>query len=250
MLPLTKVMHLPDDVERFGRWTRNLLDQTPNLLDGQHPARFWEYGMALQAIAQWQLAHTLSRAQEIPGQEWLPPPVVSPLLQILDAGGASSNFWVALSAVGAVTRVDPLPAQGGLTYSMDLAAYAQERHLPFDVVTAISVIEHIPDVQERPGAQTPLTQFLAAAHTLLRPGGLFVLTTDYWDAEGPDVAHFHWMRERIYNPVSFQGLIDRVRKLGFRLFGESDPTWYGPQVYEYAMASLVLVKEEVPQHGT
>ena len=110
------------------------------------------------------------------------------------------------------------------------------------MITSISVIEHIPDTA-KPGHPTPLTWFLDAAHRLLRPGGLLVLTTDYWDAIGPDTAHFHWMRDRIYNPESLQALERRCRRIGFVPYGGTDRTWHGPQLYDYAMASLVLTKE-------
>jgi hypothetical protein len=238
MIPLNKIMHMPADLKRFGGIALAPLVQHRDLLDGQHEARRWEYGMALEAIGRW----------------WLGQPdyTTRDPLQILDAGGASSNFWKALTEFTSepILRVDPLfVGQHAIgqqaMFVGDLAQFAGgwSRALDqMDIITSISVIEHIRDVAA-PGTKTPLTLFLEAAHRILCPGGLLVLTTDYWNAEGPDTAHFHWMRERIYNPDSLRRLEARCHKIGFTTFGGVDRTWHGPQLYDYAMASLVLTKE-------
>lgn len=238
MIPLTKIMHAPDDFQALSPFVQDILQRDGETLRAnQHEARLWEYAMALESILQWQTVNVIEAG----------PPT------ILDAGGASSNLWIGLLNFTSETIrvVDPLcvnePA-GQVRYLPQTlteyeAAAVENRIAPCDVITCISVIEHIPDANGRPGRKTDLTLFLEAAHRLLRPGGLLVLTTDYWNAEGLDVAHFHWMRERIYNPTTLKALRVRLKEMGFVTFGGADLKWHGPQVYDYAMAAMAFIKK-------
>lgn len=226
--PTSKVMDPMDFVELSNTVAR--IDADPLILSGQHPIRRWEYAMALHAIHEWLWA---TAAQAGPDD---PPPAIA------DLGGAGSNFWQALTPLSPtpITVIDEkLPGtqfvdlHPSLLYIRGTAEHAAPRFTEaFDILTCISVVEHV--VQVRP--------FLKALHTLLRPGGLLVLTTDYWDCEGPDTAHFHWMRERIYNVETLRGLRGGLWELGFRMFGQADWHYTGPQVYDYSVASLTMVK--------
>lgn len=237
MLPLSAYLDLTA-LPRFSHPTRRLL-QIPDLLANQHEARAWEYGIALEAIGQWRNLHTFAAGSGLQASGIAP-------LEILDAGAATSNLWKALRAFTTrpITRVDPLFAdppvglegEGHSDLKADLAAVAQGVRAPYDVLTCISVIEHIPE--------TAMEATLQAMATLLRPGGLLVLTTDAWDQDGPDTAHFHWMRERIYGPAALQVLRGQLTLLGFEPFGEVDYAYPGPQVYDYSFASIVMVKGE------
>lgn len=203
------------------------VDRYPDALAGQHPIRRWEYALALAAIDQWQEGQLDQREP----------------FQICDVGGAGSNFWQVLSSLTTsnILVLDPdVPGpssrpfgQGVETISLSVEEYV--RTYPYacvDILTCISVLEHVPDV----------IPFLRACHALLKPGGLLVLTMDYREQEGPDTAHFHWMRERIFTPSLVQGLLIDLDLIGLRLLGAADWTYGGPHVYDYSIASLVMVK--------
>lgn len=223
-LPLTKVLDPgdydhPDLQAALARVDR--LAAT-GALAGQHPHRRWEYALAMAAIDQW-ASHP---ATPLPQQPY----------RIYDVGGAGSPFATLLEHGPIPARVHVVDPTTNTTVE-----YAAEQRLypPAEVITAISVIEHVP--QPRP--------FLRACVDLLAPGGLLVLTADYWDSEGPDVAHCHWMRARIYHRETWSDVIAHLRGLGLRRWGGCDWTYHGPQVYDYSFVSLVMRKPLDGQQG-
>lgn len=180
-------------------------------LEGQHPLRQWEYAMALHALRCWY-------SEQMPAA-----------FRLLDVGGAGSGFAARLQTIypeATIQIIDPR-----CSYTIEASA------LPdgcCQVLTALSVLEHIPSPKP----------FLRACARHLAPGGLCFLTVDYWNCEGPDTAHFHWMRERIYNRDSFTDVLTFCReKLGLRRFGAADWTYHGNHVYNYTFCSLALRKE-------
>ncbi len=230
LLPASKVCDLKGDAPLLAD-AYQTLDRYPDLLAGQHQIRQWEYGMALHTIRGYmdaQLRHDSG---------WGPP-------RFLDVGGAGSHFWQPLMDLSSedVWIVDPAmdPSQSfpGQTqpcrHTIEEIA-ANMAHGQFDVITAISVIEHVEEVRA----------FFRACHMLLRPGGLLFLTMDYWDVEGEDLAHFHWMRTRIYNADRVRRLAADLRELGYKSYGTADWAYHGPQVYDYSVASLAMLKREV-----
>ena len=190
--------------------------------------------MALYAIQGWYQAQVSQVTQ-----------VGIPPFQICDVGGAGSNFWQVLAGLTSepVVVVDPTTTQqtlrghlGGVGEVIKdsvehFVTYAH--HGQFDILTCISVIEHVEEVRK----------FFRACHMLLKPGGLLFLTTDYWDAEGDDTAHFHWMRKRIYNDERMRTLLGGLRELGYASLGQADWSYKGPQVYDYSIASAAMVKK-------
>lgn len=225
-LPFSKAADLEGDTGQLAPYVAQVL-ACPDALNGQHDIRRWEYAMALRAIDAWDL-----RGEHQGGAP----------LEICDVGGGGSNFWQLLAQLTSedIVLVDPNtgqppPGQVQWIHSRLEEFAAISRHSRFDFLTCISVIEHIPDAALRP--------FFRACQMLLKPGGLLILTTDYWDAEGPDVAHFHWMRERIYNAERVRKLLVGLRELGFRSFGEADWSFHGPQCYDYSVASIVVTKK-------
>lgn len=222
--PLSKFMDLERDRHALAAPLAQVA--AARATDGQHPARAWEYAMALHTLAAW-TAH----------QTTLTVP-----LALADVGGAGSRFAVALeTSLRALTHpvliIDPnlppeIPAAAG--YKGTIEAFADTQpHPAFDALFALSVLEHVP---------TP-RPFLRACRQLLKPDGLLFLTVDAWNSEGPDTAHFSWMRERIYNPDSITKVQQDLREMGFRSFGRSDWTYPGDQLYgSYTFASIAMVR--------
>lgn len=226
VLPFSKACDLLGDAAALAPFYEQI-DRCPDALAGQHPIRRWEYATALYTMQVWQ--ENQGQGDGHPGTP----------LQICDVGGAGSNFWKVLAGLTSETVivVDPSTVRVEDHQAVFLTASAEDYaanapHDQFDVLTCISVIEHVRD----------LRPFFRACRMLLKPGGLLFLTTDYWDADGEDTAHFHWMRERIYNAGSIRSLLRSLRDLGYRSFGTSDWTYAGAQVYNYSVASLAVVK--------
>jgi hypothetical protein len=176
----------------------------------QHPARRWEYAMALRAAGQVERAGHLPR-------------------MALDIGGAGSPLHRILDRAGFFCHVvDP-------QMGMDLAgAVAAGMRAPF--VTCVSVIEHTP----------VLERFLLDLREVVEEGGVLFLTADIWDqAEGvEDTADCHWMRERIFTPAQWDRLSRWFVARGFDLVGGVDWTYHGDHLGEgdegYSFASMAL----------
>ena len=230
-LPYSKVCNLPGDAEQLAPFSA-MVDRYPDALAGQHAIRRWEYAMALRTIDGWVNGPIVH------------PPYTGDPLQICDVGGAGSNFWQVLTGVtsediividAALTTLPAGQVLGiqGTVEEVAAGSAPIARHGQFDILTCISVIEHVEEVRK----------FFRACHMLLKPGGLLFLTTDYWDAEGDDTAHFHWMRKRIYNDERMRTLLGGLRELGYASFGQADWAYHGPQVYDYAVCSAAMVKK-------
>jgi hypothetical protein len=179
-------------------------------VDGQHPHRRWEYGLALHSVWRW---------VEARGRQ--------PAGECYDIGGAGSHFADMLNSWchQAVLVIDPR-----VSFSLD--AFCGPGARLTDVVTCLSVIEHV----------ETLDPFLYYLSCLVAPGGLLVLTFDYWNRCGPDTAQNHHLRERIFCPQSLARLRNTCAPLHLTTFGGFDPTWHGVQVHDYTVASLVLEK--------
>lgn len=198
---------------------------TSEILDGQHPIRAWEYSQALKALDLWIGLHD---------------PLES--LLIADIGGAGSHFWHTFRhyTTKPATAIDPnhvwsSAEEAALFFRDTLGAFkAQSPDQQFDVVFCLSVIEHIPSGE--------LQQFEKDLCSLVKPGGLLVLTCDVGE-QHPDQYHFHWMRERIYTPAGLAALAIVLQgSYGMQPLTPSEFRWEGPTVYDYSVASLAMVK--------
>ncbi len=207
MIPLTKTLHAEDYLilERELRIVDRFFEKEAE----QHPQRRWEYAMALRAARTWGKTHTRRLAIDVGGSG-------SPLRHMLAEAGFSCIV------------VDPKE-------SVSLAeAYVTK--IASDFVTCVSVIEHVQDI----------LCFVNDLARVVRPSGALFLTTDIWDPpveSTRDAAHFHWMRERIFTPKTWQMLAEEFRTKGFSYLGEQDWEYHGNQVYDYSFASVALVKE-------
>lgn len=223
-------------------------------LTGQHPMRRWEYGMALTALETWEAEQPPCAADTNGDRNCGQRHCLTCRRNFIDVGGAGSPFSTLLPKDAQIMVLDPaLPdaqtqrrGDSGLLTLVDLTVeqYCLQNgpavDPPYtDAIFCLSVLEHVPE---------PRTT-LRAMCSLLRPGGLLFLTVDYWNSEGPDTAHFHWMRHRIYNEESLKRLLEDGRTFGLRRFGASDWTYHGPTVYDYSFFAAALVKRQ-PEERT
>jgi SAM-dependent methyltransferase len=139
---------------------------------------------------------------------------------VLDVGSVASAVLPCLHALGfrKLTGID-LDERVRLMFYSEEIEYAVEdltrTRWPdgsFAAITAISVIEH--------GIEDDA--LLAEIARLLRPGGLFVFSTDYWpekvDTEGLQLFGLPW---RIFSAEEIEALLDRAHRFG--LSPTSDP---------------------------
>lgn len=85
-------------------------------------------------------------------------------------------------------------------------------------------------------------QLLYHLSCAVAPGGLLVLTFEFWNRCGQDLARNHEFRKRIYCPKLYAALRQQAAALQLTPFGGVDPTWHGPRIHDYSFASLVLEK--------
>ena len=210
---------------------------TDAILEGQHPIRAWEYSQALRALERW----------------W---PALA-TIQIADVGGAGSNFYKTLTTQGpesyprTVHVIDPslatpdgqrgivhglLPGATAVKYELaEWAGYAANLWA-YDAVFCLSVIEHVP--------LDHVTRFLENLCSLVRPGGLLVLTCDLVP-QLPDTRHFHWMRAGwAPTPLTLaQWSYLAFPAFKFDLLDTLYDEWRGPTVFDYTVASLAFVRQ-------
>ena len=203
-LPLSKTLDPADYAELVEEL--QIVDLHFGRAREQHPQRRWEYALALRAIQEW-------------GR-------ISPagVCRHVDVGGAGSPFRYMPDAP--VEIVDP-------DETVSLAEYLDGCSRLASVVTCLSVLEHVDD----------LDRFCYHLSCLVAPGGLLFLTMDYWDQDGPDTAHFHWDRKRIFGPSLYRDTAESFLDHDFVWFGERELTYHGHQLFgSYSFASLSLVK--------
>jgi len=223
MIPLSKTLDLAD----FDQLTEELHVVDARFRDAseQHPMRRWEYALALHAL----------RYYETQG--------IDPHVNlIVDVGGAGSPFWHMLHDEG-YPRTQVIDPKENCT----LQRYLRENAALADAVFCISVLEHVKD----------LDRFCYHLSCLVAPGGLLFLTVDFCD--GPTILpactvddryHFHWDRQRIFNPYTHGQLTSLFLRRDFELLGPADFSWHGTHIADdrnmpetaYTFASLALIK--------
>lgn len=223
MIPLTKTYD-PADLTPLSAFVTLIKEHGGKDLAAQDPARVWEYAMALEAWNQWMLRPGSRRSAF--QQPW----------RVLDVGGAGSPLAYILTKTLGEDHVSVTVCDPKLNVTVEQWAIGDGVQR-VDAIFSISTIEHIPHP----------VRFIEALAALLVPGGLCFLTTDYWDNEGQDQAHFHWMRERIYNRQGWAMVARTAVQAGMARFGEQDDYFHGNQLYgSYTFASMALVKKEQP----
>jgi SAM-dependent methyltransferase len=140
---------------------------------------------------------------------------------VLDLGAFASEILIVLhkSGFSNLTGADLNPSLLSMPYS-DKIRYRVTDFLktPFDdgsfsMITAISVIEH--------GYQPD--KLLTEVARLLRPGGFFVASFDYWpDKIATDGIKMFGMDWRIFSRQEIEQLIDKAATYGLTLLGNLD----------------------------
>ena len=179
----------------------------------QHPHRRWEYAMCLRAI-----------------REWLPTFPDNLVPKVADVGGTGSSLRDVLDSISIPVRIIDPRENETLRKYRELCPSVR-----FPIVVCISTIEHVPFAEYR--------AFVDDLVGLISTRGLLFLTADAWSKQGPDSAHFHWMRERIYDRRTWRSLAEWFYSLGFRCFGGVDWEYHGDHVYDYSFCCMSLVKE-------
>lgn len=205
LLPLTKVQEASDLIDLAEELAvvdqQSLANQIPE-------ARRWEYAMALRAIYTWDA-------------------VEQRYGRLVDVGGAGSPFTKMVEGWH-TTVVDP-------SETMSLEDYVRSNPPLADVVTCLSVLEHVEDLET----------FVYHLSCLVAPGGLLFLTYDCWDQIRvvPDTAHFHWMRKRVFNTAWIASIADGLRWAGYEYFGDTSFVYPGHSLYgSYSVGSLALLR--------
>jgi len=164
---------------------------------------------------------------------------------ILDLGAYCSEVPVSLAMMGYSNvhgidlnpKVHQMPFAGQVTYTVGDFNQTSYPDASFDAITAISVIEHGYSPQH----------LLAEIGRLLRPGGLFIASFDYWpqkiDTGATTFFDLSWL---IFSQEDFQSLLVDAASHGLHPLGELHPAARERAVhcagFDYTFAWAVLRK--------
>lgn len=154
-------------------------------------------------------------------QRWWPSP---------EADLHAAHLLLNLSGLPIQTIPEVAPALCELSTPEDFIRYTALKAAA-SIVT-LMVLDHV----EAPG------MILRHSAGDLMPGGLFVTTAAYWDAEGDDVTRDRASRVRLYNRISWRKLIVQGAQYGLVPYGGIDWTYHGHVLGDHTLASLVLTK--------
>jgi SAM-dependent methyltransferase len=164
---------------------------------------------------------------------------------ILDLGAFCSEVPVSLAMMGYTAvhgidlnpKVQEMPLAGQIRYTIGDFNKCPFPDASFDAVTAISVIEH--------GYQPE--QLLGQIGRLLRPGGLFIASFDYWprkiDTAETKFFDLSWL---IFSEDDFRSMLEVAARYGLQPLGEIRPAAKDRAVhcagFDYTFAWTVLQK--------
>ena len=144
-----------------------------------------------------------------------------PETPVLDVGAYASEIlfvlhrmkYSNLAGVDLNRRIKEMPFAGHIRYEVADFMATPFPDGSFGAITAISVIEH--------GFQSE--RLLREISRLLRPGGYFIASFDYWpekvDTAGMDIFGMEW---RIFSKTEVLVFIEEARTYGLSPFGEID----------------------------
>jgi SAM-dependent methyltransferase len=139
---------------------------------------------------------------------------------VLDVGSVASAVLPCLHSLGyrkltgidLDDRVHAMYHSEKIEYSVEDLTRTGRRDSSFAAITAISVIEHGVDDEA----------LLAEVARLLRPGGLFVFSTDYWPEKvATDGVRLFGLPWRIFSTEEIEAMLERAHQFG--LSPRSDP---------------------------
>lgn len=212
-MEVSDYQHIEQEIAHY----KDVCHRLQNSFTAQHEHRAWEYGLGLRVA-------TKTSAKTA-----------------LDVGGAGSPFAALCASQGVACRIIDFADfrenfnRQRLLISTKLMKLEQVDFFQypiqpvFDVVSCISVLEHVPNHLE----------FFERLLTFVNLSGIVYLTFDYspsgavfWE----DKAHL-----RTFNLTEIRKLIDIGNRCGFEVFGNiADYSFGGNNVFEYNFASLVL----------
>ena len=166
---------------------------------------------------------------------------------ILDIGAYSSEILLILhrlkyqNLIGIDLNPDIrlMPYSDAIRYQVANFLASPFADRTFDIITAVSVIEH--------GFNGPV--LFAEMSRLLRPGGSFLASFDYWPQKvQTDDMPLYGMEWRIFSREEIDSLIEEARRHGFEVVGDIDygETWK-PAIHNagrrYTFAWIALRKK-------
>jgi SAM-dependent methyltransferase len=200
--------------------------------------RRWNLVPGLQVgdyIKSWDVARTLQLIEERLPRD----------APVLDLGAFCSEVPVSLAKMGytAVHGIDLNPKVRDMPYARQVrystgdftnTAFADAS---FDAITAISVIEHGYEPE----------RLLAEISRLLRRGGLFIASFDYWphkvDVGATKFFDLSWL---IFSEDDFHSLLEVAARYGLRPLGDLKPSAHEKAIhcagFDYTFAWAVLQK--------
>lgn len=165
---------------------------------------------------------------------------------ILDLGAYCSEVPVSLALMGYSnvhgidlnSEVHKMPCAGRVRYSVGNFNSTSFADASFDAITAISVIEHGYEPQ----------RLYAEVSRMLRPGGLFIASFDYWpqkiDTRGTKFFDLSWL---IFSEPDFHSMVEVAARHGLHPLGEIRTTATHRTVhcagFDYTFAWSVLQRK-------
>jgi len=170
---------------------------------------------------------------------------VPPNAPILDIGAFASELpsilhtinYSNLAGIDLNPDIKRMPHAGAIRYEVSDFVHTQFAGESFQVITAISVIEH--------GFRSP--QLLAEVSRLLLPGGYFIASFDYWpdkvDTKGVSFFGMDWT---IFSEQEVREFLKQAQSYNLNPFGQFDLTGGDKPIKcankEYTFAWMVLQK--------
>lgn len=211
----------------------------------QHPHRRWEYALMLQTFQSWFAMYRWDAARrhslyiaDVGGCVGLTTPLfmafdhIVSMYEIWAYGNETNQFWQQVHALRGTLKIERVPT----LIDRPLCGLVDGDRNVYDAAFCISTLEHIGAYQQAFGDLL----------SMVRPGGLVFLTTDYAEDEVDHYANANLRAGRMFNIDVYNRLIAQGQAMGFTLFGgEPELAWTEDcrLVNDSGFASLAIVRE-------